>query len=424
MKLTLDLWRSLQMEAKLREREPGTRLARLRPCHLLILLPLVVILYGAVLRFTFTVHYQGANDFYIPWRAMQAALWESRNPYGDDVTRDIQLSLFGRELGPGEHQFDFAYPLTLAPLLALYTLVPYQWAQPLWHATVHCLLLVGAFAWLRAVGPVRVSPIVAIVSAFWFLSLYPTARTFILGQLAVIVFATVALAIWALKRDRQVTAGVMLALSTIKPQLSFLIVPLLLFLAWTSGQRRVVLAFAGALASLLLFSLVLQPAWPLDFLQRLGAYDRYTGLGLPTDSPGVLAYLLRLPGLDQPLLSLGIGALLILPVLYVTWKRRHKPDWITLGTATLLVSSVVAPRTATTDQVLLLLPVLWLLDRLPRPIALAAAVALWLIPWVAFLATVRGDSEAQWLRLLLPSAVALLWVTTWFASRKWPDLQV
>jgi hypothetical protein len=399
------------MKVELRGSGPGTWLARLWPYHLLLLLPLFVILYGVLLRFTFTVHYQGANDFYIPWRATQAAIWESRDPYGDDVTRDIQLFLFGRELGPGEHQFDFAYPLTLTPLLAPYTLVPYQWAQPLWHATVHCLLLAGAFAWLRAARPARVAPMVAILGGFWFLSLYPTARVFILGQVAIIVFATVAFTIWALKRDRQLAAGVMLALSTVKPQLSFLIVPLFLFLAWTSGRRRVVLAFSGALALLLLLSLALQPTWPLDFLQRLMAYDRYTGLGLPTDSPGVIPYVLRLLGLDHPVVTPGISGLLLLPILYAVWKQRHAPDWLALGSATLLVSSLIAPRTATTDQALLLLPVLWLLQRLPRPLALVAAVALWLVPWVAFLATVRGDAEAQWLRLLLPAAVALLWVT-------------
>jgi hypothetical protein len=405
------------MAAEPRKSGPISRLPLLRPRHLL-LLPLVVLLYGALLRITFTAHYQGANDFFIPWRATQAALWESRDPYSDEVTRDIQLSIFGRELGPDEHQFDFAYPLTLAPLLAPYTLVPYPWAQSLWHATVHCLLLGGAFAWLRATYPARLPPLALVGGGLWFLSLYPSARTFILGQVAVIVFAAVAVTLWAIKRERQGTAGAMLAISTIKPQLSFLLVPVLLYLAWTSGRRRVVLSFAGSLAVLLLLSLLLQPSWPFDFLHRMAAYDRYTGLGLATDSPGVLVYLLRSIGLHHPAMTLGIGGLLVFPLFYAVWRQRGAPEWITLTSATLLASSLVAPRTATTDQALLLLPVLWLLVRAPGLLALALAAALWLIPWVAFLATVRGDAEAQWLRLLLPVAVAALWAVVRFLSRK------
>ncbi|HYN90085.1 MAG TPA: glycosyltransferase family 87 protein [Ardenticatenaceae bacterium] len=221
---------------------------------------LVLLAYAAVLRLALTSSYRGANDFSIPWRATQALLWEGRNPYGPEVTAEIQQTLFDRTRGPEEHQFDFAYPLTLAPLLAPYTLFDYEWAQPLWQATLHLLLVGALLLWVRSWRDDFPSPVAFAALALWTLSVYPAARAFLLGQVAVLVFAALALASWALVRRHDVLAGTALAIATVKPQLAFLIVPLLLAVAWRADRRRVVWAFAATLSILVLVSLALHPA--------------------------------------------------------------------------------------------------------------------------------------------------------------------
>ncbi|MCZ7571931.1 MAG: DUF2029 domain-containing protein [Ardenticatenaceae bacterium] len=386
------------------------------PTLLFFVLALVAVLgYGGLLRLTFTSYYRGANDFFIPWRAVQLLLTEGRNPYGPDVTADIQRALFGHTRQPDEHQFDFAYPLILAPLLAPYTLLPYEWAQPLWQATIQTLLAAGLLLWYRTLHPARVAGRGTAVGTatllLWGLTLYPAARAFLLGQIALLVFAAAVVALWALARGRDGTAGAALALVTVKPQLSFLAVPALLVLAWTSGRRQVLWGFGATFVGLLALSLALMPGWPLAFFQRLVEYQRYTSLGAASDSPSPLALLVRPFGSAAAAVE-ALGVVALLAVLFdALWRQRLAPAWPQVGNALLTVSAWIAPRAATTDQVLLLLPLLFLLRRRPRPVAMVVAGLVWAGLWLLFFTTVQGDQEQLIVRLPLPLIVLALWLS-------------
>lgn len=383
-----------------------------------------VLSYGALLRLAFTSHSQGANDFFIPWRATQALLWDGQNPYSPEVTADIQRTLFGRTRQPDEHQFDFAYPLTLVPLLAPYTLLPYDWAQPLWQASIQALLAAGLLLWHRMwLPPTSVSSGAAVGTAallLWGLTLYPTARAFLLGQVALLVFAAIVVALWALARGHDRTAGAALALATVKPQLSFLVVPALLVLAWTSGRRQVLGAFGATFIVLMALSLALMPTWPLAFFERLVEYQRYTSLGTASDSPSPLALLLRPLGPVAP----SVEVLLVLTLLTVlfrgVWRQRRTPAWPSVGSALLTAGAWVAPRAATTDQTLLLLPLLFLLRCRSRLTTVVVAGLLWAGLWALFLATVQGDQEQLVLRLPLPFVVLALWLWDRWTAARWP----
>lgn len=393
------------------------------PLLLTALFVAIVLLYGTLLRYTFTPYYQGANDFFIPWLAVRALVWEGADPYGPEVTRAIQTRLFGGEAPPDHHQFDFAYPLTVAPLLAPYTALPYRWAQPLWHATLHGLLIAGLLLWARALFDRPLAPLLLVGLGLWGLTFYHAARAFILGQIAVVGFATAAVALWALHERRWVTAGVALAIATVKPQLAFLLVPLCLLLGWWGGgkdreeRRALFLGFALALGVLLGLAFLWQPAWPLAWLRRLTEYNRYTSVGQATDALSVLALALQRLGLGQPWVAPLATTLLVAPLGWAAWRQRQHPDWLWLGSAALLVTAWITPRTATTDQTLLLLPLVYLLGRVPRARALLIAIVGWAMMWAAFFATLRGDTEALTMRLWFPLLVALLWLVVRPAPR-------
>src|SRR6266853_3738351 len=68
------------------------------------------------------------SDLYPRWLGARELLLHHRNPYGDDITREIQQGYYGRALDPDrpndpKDQQGFAYPVyvvfLLAPLIAL-----------------------------------------------------------------------------------------------------------------------------------------------------------------------------------------------------------------------------------------------------------------------------------------------------------------
>lgn len=383
-----------------------------------VALVLLAVAYGILLRATFTVNYRGANDFFVPWYASRAAIWEGRDPYGPAVSGEIQEVLFGARRAAGQHQFDFAYPLTLAPLLAPYTLLAYDWAQPLWQATLHILLIAGLLLWWRGwVGPLP-RPWLLAALVLWTLAFYPAARAWILGQVAVLVFGALALCLWALRERHDALAGLLLAVATVKPQLAYLFVPVMLFLAWHSGRRRLLFGFGAGLAGLLALALAIFPAWPLAFVQRLGEYARYTAPGTGIDSRGPLLLLTGLlpePAATGMLWVVQAGLLALLGGLL--WWQRHAPDWALVASATLSVSAALMPRMGTTDQVVLLLPITWLFARLSRPLAALGSVALFVVPWFVFFATLDGDIESVWVRLPTLLLLAALWLVWGWQER-------
>lgn len=380
----------------------------------------IIVGYAVVLRYAYT--YTGANDFYIPWRAAQASFWEGQNPYGAETTADIQETLFGRALAPSEHQFDFAYPYTISLLLLPYTLFSYEWAQPLWQATIHVLLVAGLLLWLQVlrrrgniVSSIRRTIGIAVV-ILWCLTLYPAVRAFYLGQIALLVFGAVAAAIWALHRRHDTTAGAALAVATVKPQLSVLIVPLLLGLAWYKGRKNVIKGFVGVLGGLIILSLLVMPSWPLVFVQRLGEYQQYTSIGAATDSPSPLNLLLRPLGTAALPMSIALGIGFVVVILRNAWQQRYQPDWLQIGSVTLVTSAWIAPRTATTDQTILLLPLLYLLRRHSQMTSILIGGTLWIGLWALFLATVQGSQEQLVMRLPFPMIALGLWLWNHFRN--------
>lgn len=375
----------------------------------IFLLVATLTLYAIALRYTITP-YQSANDFFIPWRAIQLLLQEGKDPYGQGVTRDIQQFLFGHQRATNEHQFDFAYPLTVLPLLAPYTFFVYEWAQSLWYATFHLLLISSTVLWIKSCPRLVSTPISWLGTILWVVTIYPATRAFMLGQLAVIVFAAIGFAIWSLEKERYGIAGTALALSTIKPQISFLFVPMFLMICCINGRLRVIQTFLLTFGGLVVFSLLALPTWPIRFLHRLTEYSRYTNTGTITDSPSVIKMIAQGMGFDSWGGEIGLMFVVGLLLWWGVWRFRATESWTYLASGILLVTMFIAPRTATTDQIVLLLPLLWLMNQLSsRKVVLIVAICVWGLLWLFFVSTLRGSQEALQVRVLLPLCTLLLW---------------
>jgi len=370
-----------------------------------VLLAFLVIDSYAMYSF-FTRPYPGANDFYARWRPTRAWLFEGRGPYDDSVTLDTQIGMYGRPALPSEDKALFSYPFFSIVFFALPALVAdYAWASAIWLAVLQMALLALlalSFRWARWQPPPWLFGVTLLFGWFW----YHTARTLILGQFAALNAVLMVGALMAARSRREVLAGVLLGLSACKPQMTFLFIPGLLL--WAASLRRWKLAAwgVGTLAVLLGGSLLLRPTWIGEWQHQLSVY-----VDNSVNRPPVTFMAETLFPSNGPLAQAILSGLLLACLLWAWWLARGRAAqlWEWTAALTLVMTSLVAPRTATTDY-MMMTPVLFMLFGFMqarwgrRGIALITLtqVALLVGLWALFFATVQGDQEHSAMYLPLP----------------------
>lgn len=231
----------------------------------------------------------------------------------------------------GEPDVPSLYPPPQAWLTAPFTLLPFPLAYAVWTGVVAgCLLLawrltVAGRPWERAGHLVLVAVFVPVVFGLC------------LGQVIFLIMAGLAMTWWFLQRDREIPAGVALALLVLKPQIGVL-VPLALLVA---GRRRTFVAFAatcGLILGLILLTMPLPELLTyLGGVVRAGQHQKefmvYADVTTASLQPGVLAgalqltsvaavlaiaYLMRRDPLrDTMAISAGlVGSLLVVPYIH------------------------------------------------------------------------------------------------------------
>ncbi|OQY17669.1 MAG: hypothetical protein B6I35_14365 [Anaerolineaceae bacterium 4572_32.2] len=384
---------------------------------LLILAAVAVLCAGIWLTYTlFTAPHTGGNDFYSRWVGGCALLREGMNPYSEAVTLRIQEGMYGRPARPDEDQVAFAYPLySLLFFWPLCFTANYPLVQSIWMWLLLAGLVTAVLLWMRVIHW-RPRLVVWTLTVLWSVLMYHSLRALLLGQFAVFVLLLLVLALWAMQRERDGWAGLLLALATVKPQMVYLAIPWVLL--WAAGQRRWRLwwSFFGSMALLILGSMILLPSWIPDFARQAIAYPSYTVYGSLTWM------------IIRDLLGLGRGAeiavmaLLAVAILVLGW-RLWRGDWtqmIWMVGLLLLLTNFFTPRIATTNYLLLLPWVLWgfrWMQRVWGRRGLWAAVAVEALSmvglWVLFLVTIEGDFEHSSVYFPFPAAMTLLLVWLW-----------
>ena len=345
------------------------------------------------------------------YTAWEAWVKYGYSPYSDEAALYTQKAIYGRPTRPGEDQNRLTYPFYSGLVHAPFILIDYALARAIYMTLLQLALFAGVIVVLDLVKWRPALWLLALVLA-WSLLYYPEARGVILGQFAIFGFLSLAACLYFLKRERDIAAGAILVLSTVKPTLVFLVVPFLM--VWAIVRRRWTFfwSFVAVLAVLVLGSTLVMPTWLNEWIMRMFLYSEYT-VG---QSPVWLLTHVALPSLG----SIGevvVTAFLAGGMLWAWWLalRPDGGNWFlwSLG-ITLVVSSLVVPRSATTNYVMMLVPVLWVfaaLDRTPgwgRPVLLAtllvSTVGLW---WLHF-ATVVGNQEQAIMFIPAPLALGLV----------------
>jgi len=330
------------------------------------------------------------SDLYPRWLGARELLLRGRDPYRDDITREIQIGYYGRPIDPArphdpKDQQAFAYPLYVVFVLAPLVRAPFHAVQHEFLWLLITLTAASVLLWLRALRW-TVSVTAKVVAIVLVLGCFPAIQGFKLQQLTLLVCALLAAALYAISQRNFISAGILLALASIKPQLVFLIV---LWLGiWVIGnwheRKRLLWSLAASVALLVVGAELLLPGWIGEFRQASAAYYQYTGGGR-----SVLDVMLT------PLFGRALSAVFVLTSLVLLWKVRKSSEqtaefhWsMALVMATTLV---VIPMFAPYNQVLLI-PVLAVVMRSIRElwagsslrrflVAVTALSVLW--PWIA-----------------------------------------
>lgn len=381
------------------------------------ILLLLLVANVAVTERVLTGPHAGHNDFLSRWEGARSFWREGLNPYGAEASLNIQQRIYGREALPDEDPGLFAYPFFTVFVIWPLVYLSYAWASAVWMVLLE-VCLVAALLMLLDLYGWRPRPLTLAGLLITTLLCYFPARGLILGQPGLLVYFLEVLTLWALARRQDRAAGVALALSTIKPQMGFLLVPFLLLWGWRARRWQFVSAFGVAGAILLLASFALQPSWLADWIDQLQQYPSYTAIGAPV-------WIITRHLVDLGPVVEGVVTATLYVVLLAAWTavlvagRGERMEWTVM--LTLTVTHLAAVRTATPHFVVFSMPLVFYLQHLARTRRgrywLAAVLALLVIlPWVQFLLTVEGKFEDASMYLPVPIGMLLL---LWLTRRMW-----
>ncbi len=217
--------------------------------------------------------YPAGDEFIAHWVGTRAFITEGTSPYSDEAVVDISSTI--QELHPDNKIIEYQF---LAPLFALLLYTPVSLftnpllATAIWMTILEvCVLIAGfsLFHWQKLRKSASISLLLILVAVLS----YPSVISILNGDIVIISFALIIFSILAIRNRNDETAGVMLAISLVKPDISWLIVLFLLIWAISDRRVKIVYWFTGTIILLIGFSLLLIPSWPLQYARTVFQYS-------------------------------------------------------------------------------------------------------------------------------------------------------
>lgn len=248
-------------------------------------LALVLILGASALWHLHTMNRNMAprkGDLVPVWIGAQVAL-HGGNPYSEETTRKIQTAYYGRLLTPQELQevnkMGFAYPAHTLVLLSF--LAPLSWmtVRAGSFIVLPLLMAISVPLWLWTAGirtdRWRMALLILLAVESW-PSMWGIHQT----QPTLLVAGLLAAGCLLLKTGNGAAAGVLLAMATIKPQLTGILIAWLLLWAALRHLWTFLVSFAASLSVLLAAATWLVPGWVQNWRAAMADYAAYRHLNL------------------------------------------------------------------------------------------------------------------------------------------------
>jgi len=377
---------------------------------LLALLSLFLFFYTWQTYVLFTSRDAGGNDFFSRYVAWRAWVFEGRNPYSDDVTREIQIAINGHPARPGEDENALIYPWYAFLVQWPFLFLPWKWARAVYIVLCQIFIVAGLGLTAKLLNW-QLSRVAFALTAVWAIFFYPEARGILLGQIVITQYLCMALALWLMQKKHDGWAGICLALSTVKPPPVVFAILFLLLFACVRRRFKLVWSFGFTMLAFTLLGFSLLPTWLGDWFYRAFRYPSYT-VGQPPvwllthewthwgDGWELLFSLLFLTGM-------GLAWL-------VAFKRKDEAAFHWAFGVTFVVTDLILVRSATTSYIFLLFPIYLIFAALTRTwprrgtwgmlgLQLIGFISLW---WL-FIVTVQVNQEQSIMFVPLPSLLAL-----------------
>lgn len=270
----------------------------------------------------FSNTYSFANDFYQVWLTSRQWLREGRDPYSPEMTRELQTDLYGRPLDPNRRDDPadlraFPYPAFVDLLFLPTAEFSFAAVRVGLACTLAALTFTGVLLWLQAIDWQPRWDWLAVIFLLTLCS-YPALEALYAGQLGLLVAFLLAAGVVALQRDRMLLAGILMALTTIKPQMTLLVI--FYFLVWSAhdrrGRGRFCIGFFSTLILLVGTSIAVLPHWIQSWMRTVLAYRHYTPAPLLAQLTSLLGSRLAVPA------TLGLTAASLIAAMALAWRTR------------------------------------------------------------------------------------------------------
>jgi len=242
-------------------------------------IPLAVVLLAFLFGLLGFANYQfarnnpGGTDFLYRWMPTRLYLFEGyQNPYSPEVEYQVELAHHGHPHQGSETPGIFAYPFYIIPFYIPFAAIQnYLLARTLWMTLLEIIHVLTVIITLRLFKiQLRTSTLIFIILFSLFFSFF--SQPIIDGNPSPIAALFVILSLWAISKQKDLMAGILLAFSTIKPQMVLLFFILVWIWAYSHKRWKII---NGSLISLIAFfglSFIFLPVWFSEFLKDVILY--------------------------------------------------------------------------------------------------------------------------------------------------------
>ncbi len=306
-----------------------------------------------------------ATDFASYWQAGHMIL-NGQNVY--DSTEWI--AVHDAEQTAYHSEKTFQYPLPFAVFFALLALFPIQFAYLLWTflAQIGILVSVNLLLSFYPERP-RYLDLLAIAGVFLFRPTFPAISN---GQIVPFLLFLLSVSIRLFHDERWLSGGLVMSALSLKPSIGIPILVLAGVWLLAGKQWRALAGMALGGLTLALMGVIVNYRWVIDYLSIGGdSFQKYFGM-----QPTMWGLLDRIFETDKTSLMVGIvcAAAVLGIEAYLFWKYRTRlssyPAFATILPAMLFI----APYSWNYDQILLAVPIIFLLMHISREYGMVKAV--------------------------------------------------
>ncbi len=375
---------------------------------LAIVLIIVVILLGLPSPFLPRV---GVLDFRAYWSASYLLT------HGGNFADPQQLIAVERRYTGWQENYAFMTwnPPWLLVLLAPYTLVSFERAAWSWILTNITLVLTSTWAiWSLSAAQPTARRFIWLPALIGFIY-SPTLTAIAAGQVNTLVLAGLAGFLFFDSQANEVGAGSMLALTFVKPQLVYALLPVLVLESLVERRWRVVASIAVSLTILTTLVFILRPGFAAEYLAMLQGANL-----LNYQTPTIGGWLEMSFGWSWA----KVAGVVIAPIGMILWwyHQRNLPTR-TIVDAGLILSVLTVPFVWSYDFIVLLIPLMriagWIVDGVLFKFAsIAIIMAIVLADAIIFYQRFTTDNEINF--FWIPLFVGAIYIYISSRTRRQP----